>query len=95
MHTIWKYDLSPGNLEVQMPRGAKLRHVGNQNEILTLWAQVDTEAPLVTRLLPVHGTGHQIHTLNRGDGPELPRYVGSALMYNGMLVLHVFDHGEI
>lgn len=86
--TIWKYDLSVGDtVRCEMPRGAKLLHIGNQTGAIggfTVWALVDPSAPLVKRDLIVVGTGHPVF------GGE---YVGTTV--NGPLVWHIFDGGEI
>lgn len=96
MHTIWKYELDIGEvLPVEMPRGAKVRYVGMQGDQLCVWAQVDSDQPLVKRVFAVHGTGHTIRPTARENGTELPTYLGTFMMYGGELVFHVFDHGEV
>lgn len=98
MRTIWKYNLDISEaLPVMMPTGAKLLHAGMQDERLCVWAQVNPEKSMVKRLLSVHGTGHDIKPLDRGDGNGrvYPTYVCTFMMHGGMLVFHLFDHGEI
>jgi len=58
MKTVWKYDLyfSP-NVNITMPKGAKILSVQNQYDNLHLWALVDTEAPLELRTFAVFETG--------------------------------------
>lgn len=84
MNTIWKYTLSPQNTQVEMPRGSRVLTVAGQNDEICLWAQVDTEAPKHVRKYVIVGTGHSIP---EGD----MRYVGTAHLYTGQLVLHIFE----
>ena len=81
--TIWKFRLLPG-FGVKMPRGAKVLHAGGQGEELCVWALCDPEAPTEERRFDVYGTGHPCPA-------DLGPYVGTALLGNGSLVLHVFE----
>jgi hypothetical protein len=89
MKTVYKYELPTEDIAaLQMPAGAELLHVGVQGSDVMLWARVDPDAPCVTRRVRFAGTGHPL-----GEGADAP-YVGTALLYNGRLVFHVFDLGE-
>ena len=60
MKTIWKFQilfLIKGNLT--MPEKAKIVSVQMQGEIPTLWAEVDTDAPVEKRQFVFYGTGHR------------------------------------
>lgn len=82
---IWKYQLAIEDTQyVQMPRDARLLHVGEQYGTLCVWALVNPSAPLIGRFILISGTGHSVP-----NGP----YVGSAVM-GGAFVWHVFDGGE-
>jgi len=63
-----------------MPRGAKPLYVGEQGEVLHLWALVDPEAPREPWEFCVSGTGH--------EWPPGFVYLGTVQMAYG-LVWHV------
>lgn len=84
MTTIWKYNLRPG-CTVDMPKGAKLLHVAEQNDDVCLWAQVDPLAPLEARRFAILGTGHDMPDYFKME------YIGTALMRNLNLVFHVYE----
>lgn len=102
MKTIYKYELALRDVQrVKMPAGAVLLHVGTQRiatlevvsgysataDVLTLWAYVDTAAPMVDRLIGVIGTGN-----TAPDDLDGATYVGTAQC--GAFVWHVFDGGD-
>jgi hypothetical protein len=83
MKRIYKYPLEiTGVQPVDMPAGAKLLSVANQNGTLCLWAMVDTDAPNDRRVIVICGTGHAM------DDAGLI-FIGTVLM--GPLVWHVFE----
>lgn len=85
--TIYKYSLFPISLDttvIDMPAGAELLHVDGQNEYICIWALVDPQADPTARKFRVFGTGHPIESSNL-------QHVGSALMFDGTLVSHVFE----
>ena len=101
MRTIHKYRLDIQDMQmVVMPEGAKVLHVDVQGEpgplgmrcegYLCLWAEVDTLAPKVDRMVYITGTGHPIIHVD----PEV-QHVGSALMFGGQLVWHVYVGPEV
>lgn len=98
MITIHKYAVptigAPTALE--MPRGAELLHVAEQDGRVMLWAEMDTDELLVRRMVFIVGTGQPIRSL---AGMRPPRYVGTAQIPNplgiGGFVWHVFDGGEV
>lgn len=88
MKTIWKYEVPISDLfTLRMPQGAKLLDVQLQAGIPQLWALVDPSAPVVSRGLRLHGTGHDI-------ADSIGEHVGSFQLRNGQLVFHLFDQGE-
>ncbi len=92
MITVWKFPIEAIERQaIQMPRGAKLLHVGAQGVGLTakpsVWALCDTEATPTFRSLAVTRTGHDA---GHCDGP----HVGTFMLGDGALVFHVFDLGE-
>lgn len=87
MKTIWKYTLTITDYQhIEMPIGAVIRTVQAQDDELCLWAEVDTEAPLMhRRYFEIFGTGHPIHY---GMGVERA-YLGTVQMAG--LVWHVYE----
>lgn len=91
MNTIWKFQVHQSGVRqaLDMPRGAKLLHLGVQSGQVYIWAQVDTAAPRVRRQFELVGTGYDLGDVAAGD------YVGTVFLQNGALVLHGFDLGEL
>lgn len=67
-----------------MPDGAKFLHAAAQHGHVTLWFLCDATAPIVRRKFFVCGTGHNLID----DGAK---YLGTVLLYDDSLVLHVFE----
>ncbi len=84
MKTIYKYEVCTA---LQIPAGAQLLHVGEQDGRLVMWARVDTLQPVALRRLEVVGTGWVDR--DGGDGA----YLGT-IQASGGLVWHIFDQGE-
>jgi hypothetical protein len=83
MKTIWKWKLGP-ETTINMPHGAKLLAVQDQNGEPHLWAMVDPSAKTYPRTFRVYGTGH-----NMPDEPG--QYVGTVQMREWAMVVHVFE----
>lgn len=83
MRTIWKFPVTYGQLQRQLPRGAEIVRFADQAGGLCVWAIVDTEAPLEWRYFQLCGTGHQI-------GFEYNKHVGSC--EQGPFVWHLFEN---
>jgi hypothetical protein len=84
MKTIYKYSLALNDwVSIYMPQGAKPLHVEMQNGTPQLWAQVDTEEPLVSHSFRIAGTGHKLG--------EVGQHIGSFMLNGGALVFHVFS----
>jgi len=61
MRVVYKYPIWPGSpAVVDIPAGAEIVHVGEQNSQPVLWALVDDAAPPEPREFWVYGTGHPI-----------------------------------
>ena len=64
MRTVWKFPfMLLGQIGLQMPQGAKILLVQpqiGQGNWPTMWAEIDTDAPLVERYFLLTGTGHPI-----------------------------------
>lgn len=60
---VWKYPLEvrDGHQDIEIPIGGRIIHVDNQNEVPTLWVEVEPKyASMITRTFRVFGTGHEI-----------------------------------
>ena len=80
---VWKYELTPAII-IEMPRGAQILSVAEQNNKICLWALVDPYAETEAREFHVFGTGHEISIKSLN-------FVGTALLNNAGLVFHVFE----
>lgn len=91
MNTIYKYLLPITDLQgVDLPKGAKILHVGEQEGGISLWAQVDTEAEKENRVFKIVGTGHPIAA---GDRPQGLTFIGTVIQRSAPLVWHIFEVG--
>ncbi len=92
MQIVYKYSIPISafgtGLYLDLPKGARLLSVGEQNGELMLWALVEQgETMMEGRLVHVIGTGHPLvpnflHTTRD--------FIGTVQMQNG-IVLHVFE----
>lgn len=81
---IYKYPLrTVGWIQIDMPGGAEVIHVGEQAGTICLWAKVQPHAPLKRRTFHVAATGETID-------PEA-RFVGTALIPADLEAWHVFE----
>lgn len=79
MKTVYKYPLEQPT--IPMPEGAVIRDVAYQNGVPCIWAQVDLDKPLVTRVFTVIGTGHPV--------PDRSTYVKT--LHNPPHVWHLYE----
>ena len=86
--TMFKYPLAGWvretvitNHQVEMPRGARIRHVGIQQNQVTMWAEVDQDEAPETRSFAIRGTGHEIQ--------EMEVYLGT--VFADPYVWHLFE----
>lgn len=81
--TIHKYEIPlSDHIRIAMPMGAQVLSVGVQRGKPVLWAKVDPAKPPVFLTLSIRGTGH--------DAEGLGPFIGTLLLDDGDLVLHVF-----
>lgn len=84
---IWKYSFLHGENEIRMPLDAEVVHVATQGEgageTATLWAKVDVNKPKETRRFYAAHTGEEV--------PDDAEYLGTAVLYDGGYVLHLFE----
>ena len=85
---VWKFSLGAVQHSVQMPRGAEILTVAEQDGNITLWAAVDPEEELVFRNLTVLSTG-------RSCGEEVFNLPFLGTVFLGVYVFHIFDEGEV
>jgi hypothetical protein len=83
-NVVWKYTLNGTDNPITLPEGAELLTVGGQDNNICLWVRVDPAAPRVPRMFFVVGTGFPIPD-------DADKYIGSAMIRNGMYVFHVFE----
>jgi len=86
MRKIFKYPMRvTDHQEVKMKDGIILA-VQAQGKELCLWSLIDPESQETTKEFRVIGTGHPIP-----EDDEAFKYIGTAQMFNGNLVWHVFE----
>lgn len=86
MRTVYKYPIPVRDeIILDLPAGAEVIHVDQQDEQTMLWALVDPDAPKVFRRFRLAETGHPL-----GDDDVL-HHVGSYMLMNGALVFHLFE----
>lgn len=85
MRTIHKFTLDQnGKTTIEMPRGARILHCAPQGAEIQLWAQVNTDEPLVPRRFLIIGTGWEL--------PDVPlKYIGTVQI--SIFVWHIFEEG--
>jgi hypothetical protein len=88
--TIWKYVLSPEQPNVPMPQGAVVLTAHEQGDEVCLWVEVNPISPLALRHFEVFGTGHDIPCDMEIDR----KYIGTAFLYSGTLVFHVYERSN-
>ena len=77
MKTIYKYPLKVTDSQyLQLPRGCHVLSAGNQDGELVLWAQVDTDQPLVPHQVLIYGTGRPFEL----PGHRAYRYLNTVQM---------------
>ena len=96
MKTIWKFPLAlEGHQEVEMPKGAIIRHVGlDPTGSGCLWAEVDSEAPKEKRGFYIRGTGHPRPEMVLSDEKgsiQIDKYVYLGAICQDLFVWHVME----
>jgi len=83
MKTIWKYELEIKDVQdIEIPEGAKLLHIANQNGGLCVWFEVDQEARKKMNTFAIVGTGNAFD-------PKGFEHIGSVII--NPFVWHVFQ----
>jgi hypothetical protein len=88
---IWKYDIrADATVVVQMPKGAQVLSVVNQNDGIVVYALVDTlEKKTEGYTFVTIGTGYEVDI-----NTSVYRFVGTVVTNQGKRVWHVFMRGE-
>lgn len=83
---IFKYQLENTDIQqVEIPIGAEILCIQNQNEKPCIWALVNPENNKTKRYFEIFGTGHNVpENGNR-------KYIGTYQLSCGMLVFHCFE----
>ena len=92
MKKIWKFPLgkNPANLiDIYIPKGAKILTANVQRSCFTLWAEIETLSPEVTRKFVIYATGEPFSSK---DYMKDAKYIST--VFFDELVWHVFDLGE-
>lgn len=89
--TIWKFALAADRdvQHVQMPIGADILHVAEQDGKPMLWAMVNPDADRRPRRILTITTGGDC-TVQRVLSTQ---YIGTVLLHDGQYVVHYFDGG--
>ena len=87
MYRIYKYDVSPDEFILDMPKGARILDVQTQLHGVVIWALVDTSDPKESRRFLTVETGQGLP-----DSINEYIYIGTFQLPSG-LVFHLFDAG--
>ena len=94
MKTIYKYSTLPDDefrerFTLNMPKGAEILtvQVDQKNNVPSIWAMVDTEAPSEERHFELFGTGYEIPV----DIGVERKYIGTYQYQRGDFVGHIFE----
>lgn len=84
---IWKYEINPNKVIVEMPKGAEILTIQTQNETPCIWALVNPENEKELRHFEVFGTGQNVYC----DMGVERKYINTFQLDNGSLVFHLFE----
>lgn len=82
MKKVFKYPFNIGAFNLEMPYGAKILHVTDQNGTPCLWAEVSPDGQHELRRFVIQGTGHPI--------PEDGRFHVKTFL-SGDFVWHLYE----
>lgn len=86
MKRIWKRALKlTQHQDVELPIGAKIIHVAEQDGNICLWFICDSTAKLEVKQIQIAGTGQE------APNGDYYRYLGTAMLAKGLFVWHVFE----
>jgi hypothetical protein len=84
MKTIYKYPLKNHTTQIELPKGAQVLSVINQENVITVYASVETENEMESVEFRIFGTGWDVG----GEDLDLLKFVGTVQV--DWLVWHVF-----
>lgn len=83
MKTIWKYELATLRQTIPMPVGARILSAAAQGTSICVWVEVDPSTNYENVTLVTVLTGHPM--------PDVPMtFIGTVLLNEGMMVVHVY-----
>lgn len=83
--TVWKAVLKPLPLQtIEVPEGTEFLIAREQHDKICVWYRCDPNAPKVARSVAIVGTGHA------AAEPPHWHYIGTASLYGGSEMYHVF-----
>ena len=90
-HRIFKQalDVLAGPAWHEIPRGARMLSVGQQEDSPVVWFLCDDRAPIVKRQFIIKGTGHEVEPAVLAFD-----FLGTVSTFNGTLMWHVFVEPE-
>jgi len=84
MKTIYKYALDFDSVQdLELPTGAQILDVNEQDGRIMIWAMVEPDAPLQVIKIWIQGTGQPFN-------PDAKRYLGT--VHPGAFVWHIFTN---
>ncbi len=82
---IWKYKFrTTDEFTIDMPHGSRILDIQTQDYEPCMWAEVDNNYPLITRIFRIYGTGHELPN-KPGD------YIKTYQEHDGGLIWHVYE----
>lgn len=85
MRTIWKFEIYPGPVSVNIPVGGTFLSVQTQGDCPVMWFEIpDDKAPTEARHFVSFGTG-----FNMGDFKG--KYLGTFQLNMGALIFHLYE----
>jgi hypothetical protein len=93
---IGKFPLETTDRQVlEIPAPAQILSVVEQRGEIVLYAILNPDAPTVTKVIDIYGTGHQIpkeRSTYMGEPQKTPgTFLGTVATIGGSLMWHVFD----
>lgn len=84
MRTIWKYALTGRYSVLQLPDACLMRHIAVVAGVVTLWIELENDAPTAAVQVQAIRTGDPIPSSYTYE------YVGTALFDDGRHVRHIY-----
>ena len=85
MKTIQKFEITIDSRQIAIPKDGQILCVQIHKGGIYIWASVDPKMPIELRNIEVLMTGQEMQSHWRRE------YIGTVQIYNGDIVLHVFE----